>query len=42
MNAQTAPCPCGSGRNYAACCGRFIEEGLVPRSAEELMRSRYS
>ncbi|WP_242490017.1 YchJ family protein [Noviherbaspirillum cavernae] len=35
------PCPCG-GADYAACCGRFIERGETPRTAEELMRSRYS
>lgn len=42
MTAKAQACPCGSGKNYAACCGRFIEEGMVPQSAEELMRSRYS
>ncbi|MGE5649517.1 MAG: YchJ family protein [Bacillota bacterium] len=40
--AQAMPCPCGSGRSYAACCGRFIEEGIAPQTADELMRSRYS
>jgi SEC-C motif-containing protein len=34
------PCPCG-GADYAACCGRF-HAGQAPRTAEELMRSRYS
>jgi SEC-C motif-containing protein len=28
--------------DYAACCARFIEQGLVPGSAEQLMRSRYT
>ena len=36
-----AACPFG-GKNYAACCGRFIEQGGVPQTAQELMRSRYS
>lgn len=34
-------CPCG-GADYAQCCGRFIERGEVPQTAEELMRSRYT
>ena len=37
-----ALCPCGSGRTLAACCGRFINEGMIPPSAVALMRSRYS
>lgn len=35
-------CPCGSGRVYAACCGRFIDQGMLPATAEQLMRSRYT
>jgi SEC-C motif-containing protein len=38
----TDPCPCGSERSLAACCGRFISGGQWPLRAEELMRSRYS
>lgn len=34
-------CPCGS-KDYQACCGRFIDGGEVPQTAEELMRSRYT
>jgi SEC-C motif-containing protein len=34
-------CPCGSGQ-YAQCCGRFVSQGMVPQTALELMRSRYS
>ncbi len=39
-----APCPCGSGRTYAACCGRWHagELHLQAPDAEALMRSRYS
>lgn len=36
------PCPCGSARLYAQCCGRYIEQGVAAPSAEALMRSRYS
>lgn len=35
-------CPCGSGSVYAACCGRFIDQGMLPATAEQLMRSRYT
>ena len=34
-------CPCGTGRDYAACCGRYHAGGIAP-DAEALMRSRYS
>jgi SEC-C motif domain protein len=35
-------CPCGTGSNYGACCGRLISGATQARTAEELMRSRYS
>ena len=37
-------CPCGAGRNYAACCARFHVGPLHLQAptAEALMRSRYS
>lgn len=35
-------CPCGAGRNYADCCGRFIEGRASAPTAEALMRSRYT
>ena len=36
------PCPCGSGRVYAQCCGP-LHAGTAPAAtAEALMRSRYS
>ena len=35
------PCPCGTGRDYAACCGRYHAGEPAP-DAEALMRSRYS
>jgi len=34
------PCPCG-GPAYERCCGRFIDGGEIPETAEQLMRSRY-
>ena len=36
-----APCPCGSGAGYAACCGP-LHDGGAAATAEQLMRSRYS
>lgn len=37
-------CACGSGSNYAACCGRWHTgpEHLQAPTAQALMRSRYS
>ena len=35
------PCACGSGKTYAACCGR-LHAGAPAGDAEALMRSRYS
>lgn len=35
------PCDCGSGTSYVACCGK-LHAGAAAKSAEELMRSRYS
>ncbi|MCU0775270.1 MAG: SEC-C domain-containing protein [Ideonella sp.] len=37
-------CPCGTGRPYARCCGRWHvgEQHLQAPDAEALMRSRYS
>ena len=34
-------CPCGSGRLYAECC-QVAHEGIPVKTAEALMRSRYS
>lgn len=34
-------CPCESGRDYAACCGRYHGGAPAP-TPEALMRSRYS
>lgn len=35
------PCPCGSGRTLAGCCGRWHAGEPAP-DAEDLMRSRYA
>jgi SEC-C motif domain protein len=40
-SAKPAACPCG-GASYAQCCGRYIENGELPSTAELLMRSRYT
>ncbi len=39
--SSAPPCPCGSGRPYAACCERF-HAGAEPPDAESLMRSRFA
>jgi SEC-C motif-containing protein len=39
---DNAACPCGSGSGYVLCCGAFIDNGALPVTAEQLMRSRYS
>ena len=41
MNPE-APCACGSGAAFAACCGPIIEQQTVVPTAEALMRSRYT
>jgi SEC-C motif-containing protein len=35
-------CYCCSGKDFTDCCQPFIEEKTKPKTAEELMRSRYS
>lgn len=41
MNPDT-PCPCGTARPLAACCGPYLAGAALPPDAETLMRSRYS
>ncbi|HMU99911.1 MAG TPA: YchJ family metal-binding protein [Rhodocyclaceae bacterium] len=41
MKPPGDPCPCGSSRPYAACCG-LCHAGAPAATAEALMRSRYS
>lgn len=40
MNAIS--CPCGSGIEYSDCCYPVISGTVKARTAEQLMRSRYS
>ncbi|WP_345712064.1 YchJ family protein [Kineococcus glutinatus] len=40
--ADEAPCPCGLGERYGACCGRLHRGEGRAATAEQLMRSRYS
>ena len=35
-------CPCGSGRDYAACCEPIITGKKTAETPEQLMRARYS
>ncbi len=39
---MTETCPCGSGREYSACCGPVISGAVPAPTAEALMRSRYT
>lgn len=36
------PCPCCSGKEYAACCEPMLLGAKLAESAEELLRSRYT
>jgi SEC-C motif-containing protein len=35
-------CPCGSGKDFADCCGPYIVGDAAAPTAEALMRSRYT
>ncbi|QFY44322.1 hypothetical protein F6R98_18180 [Candidatus Methylospira mobilis] len=39
---SSSPCPCGSGKKFSDCCGRYLDGGEYADDAERLMRSRYS
>ena len=39
---MTKPCPCCSGKLYEECCEAFHSKKEFPKTAEELMRSRYA
>ena len=41
INEQDS-CPCGSGAVYGECCGPILEGRTKARTAEALMRARYS
>lgn len=40
--SEQPSCPCGSGRDYAHCCGVFHRGERLATTAEALMRSRYA
>lgn len=44
QGADSALCPCGSGAQYVACCGRYIDDFINTPApdAQALMRSRYT
>jgi SEC-C motif-containing protein len=35
-------CVCCSGKSHKQCCGRFLDNGALAKTPEQLMRSRYS
>jgi SEC-C motif domain protein len=39
--SSNSPCPCHSGKKYKQCCQPY-HRGILPSTAEKLMRSRYS
>ncbi len=39
---KTSTCPCGSAKHYEDCCGRYLDQGEIASTAENLMRSRYT
>ena len=36
------PCLCGRPAAFKDCCGLYLDGGMLPSTAEDLMRSRYS
>lgn len=42
MTEHNMPCPCGSLKRLSVCCGPFHAGKATPRTAKQLMRSRYS
>lgn len=42
MNGSPVNCPCGSGKLFTLCCGRFINGSETAKTPEQLMRSRYT
>lgn len=39
---DTSKCPCGTGKPYDACCKELHQGARAAKTAEELMRSRYT
>jgi SEC-C motif-containing protein len=42
QNKQDGPCPCGSGKAFATCCGPILSGARTAATAEELMRARFT
>lgn len=42
MISSHTQCPCGSQKRLSACCGPYHAGKATPRTAKQLMRSRYS
>lgn len=42
LNNASETCLCGSGQDYPACCGLFHHGEQFPKTAAELMRSRFT
>lgn len=42
MSEPNDQCPCGSNKRLSICCGPFHTGKAYPRTARQLMRSRYS
>ncbi|MCI6952493.1 MAG: YchJ family protein [Candidatus Treponema excrementipullorum] len=42
MSDKNGMCPCGSGKAYSECCEPIIKGTALAKTAEELMRARYS
>src|SRR5690606_11979050 len=42
LEKRNVTCPCGKGESFEKCCGPFLEGHAKPKTAEELMRSRYT
>ena len=39
---SSSPCPCASGKTFGECCEGILSGAREARTAEELMRARYS
>lgn len=39
---STDQCLCHSGKTFGACCEPILKKGVQPKTAEELLRARYS
>ncbi|MCM8527754.1 MAG: YchJ family protein [Lentisphaeraceae bacterium] len=42
MSSINSQCPCGSGLTHLRCCGQYHSGEIIPETAEQLMRSRYT